>query len=102
MKSIQSAKYRGAVDAYRDGIQLWAANLNLDADQLPEMAVIRGRELRLALSRAIDRDLLNEVVNADAVKDLSGLGFRTVDLVEEVNDAGYANIKYINESSVNI
>lgn len=36
-------------------------------------------------------------VTAEAVEKLSGLGLRTVDLVEETNDAGYANIKYINE-----
>ena len=42
-------------------------------------------------------DNVPEVVNVDAVKELRGLGFRTVDLVEETNDAGYANIKYINE-----
>jgi hypothetical protein len=37
------------------------------------------------------------VVNFEAVADLNGLGTRTVDLVEEENEEGYANIKYINE-----
>lgn len=39
-----------------------------------------------------------EVISAETtLKDLPGLGYRTVDLVNEVNDAGYENVKYINE-----
>ena len=38
-----------------------------------------------------------EVVSHDTIGDLNGLGLRTVDLVAETNDAGYENIKFINE-----
>jgi len=37
------------------------------------------------------------VVNFEAVGDLKGIGTRTVDLVETTNEAGYKNIKFINE-----
>lgn len=38
-----------------------------------------------------------EIISFDAVKYLPGLGLRTVDLVAETGDAGYENVKYINE-----
>jgi len=38
-----------------------------------------------------------EVTSEAMLKPLPGLGNRVVDLVEEENDAGYMNVKYINE-----
>lgn len=38
-----------------------------------------------------------EIISYETVPELKGLGTRTVDLVSEINEAGYSNVKYVNE-----